>query len=258
MGKVEFMIQTGEKSEYPLHLAQQEHREVLVLQEEGGEARFDISLGTGASLDLTVVSLACNAADFPATGDGYGNDIPEAVGKPSIEVKKEKVIRNTFSVNLNNQDAVCNLNGVYLVDGSNKVVNNVAMNHNVGHCISNQLFRGILWDKSRSDFEGRIYVAQDAQKTEAYQANNNIVESEQARAHTQPHLEIYADDVKCSHGATVGNKESGELFYMQSRGISLANAKVLLKQAFLLGVLEKISDDDLKEEMSLKILSSSR
>ncbi len=237
MGKLEYIVQKAGDNAYPLHLGVYECREVLVLQECSGKADFDIRLGSGAQLDLTVISMACSK-----TG---------ACAEP-------RNIVNGFKVNLDSENAVCNLNGVYLVDSGNKVTNKVDMNHNVGHCISNQLFRGILWDSSRSDFEGRIYVAPDAQKTEAYQANNNIVESEQARAHTQPHLEIYADDVKCSHGATVGNKESGELFYMQSRGISLANAKVLLKQAFLLGVLEKISDDDLKEEMSLKILSSLR
>lgn len=237
MGKLEYIVQKAGDNAYSLHLGVDERREVLVLQECSGKADFDIRLGSGAQLDLTVISMACSKAG--------------ACAEP-------RNIVNGFKVNLDSENAVCNLNGVYLVDSGNRVTNKVDMNHNVGHCISNQLFRGILWDSSRSDFEGRIYVAPDAQKTEAYQANNNIVESEQARAHTQPHLEIYADDVKCSHGATVGNKESGELFYMQSRGISLANAKVLLKQAFLLGVLEKISDDDLKEEMSLKILSSLR
>lgn len=237
MGKLEYIVQKAGDNAYSLHLGVDERREVLVLQECSGKADFDIRLGSGAQLNLTVISMACSKAG--------------ACSEP-------RNIVNGFKVNLDSENAVCNLNGVYLVDSGNKVTNKVDMNHNVGHCISNQLFRGILWDSSRSDFEGRIYVAPDAQKTEAYQANNNIVESEQARAHTQPHLEIYADDVKCSHGATVGNKESGELFYMQSRGISLANAKVLLKQAFLLGVLEKISDDDLKEEMSMKILSSLR
>lgn len=234
MGKLEYIVQKAGDNAYSLHLGVDEHRELLVLQECSGKAGFDIRLGSGARLDLTVISMACSK-----TG---------ACAEP-------RIIVNDFKVNLDSENAVCNLNGVYLADSGNKVTNKVDMNHNVGHCISNQLFRGILRDSSRSDFEGRIYVAPDAQKTEAYQANNNIVESEQARAHTQPHLEIYADDVKCSHGATVGNKESGELFYMQSRGISLANAKVLLKQAFLLGVLEKISDEGLKEEMSLKILS---
>ena len=237
MEKLEYIVQKAGDNAYPLHLGVDERREVLVLQECSGKADFDIRLGSGAQLDLTVISMACSKAG--------------ACAEP-------RNIVNGFKVNLDSENAVCNLNGVYLVDSGNRVTNKADMNHNVGHCISNQLFRGILWDSSRSDFEGRIYVAPDAQKTEAYQANNNIVESEQARAHTQPHLEIYADDVKCSHGATVGNKESGELFYMQSRGISLANAKVLLKQAFLLGVLEKISDDDLKEEMSMKILSSLR
>ncbi len=249
MGKVEYIVQKAGGNTYPLHMEAGEHREIVILQENEGKADFDINLGCGAELDLTVVSLACscNGAETSETSENESNATAEA-----------RNIVNNFMVNLDSQDAVCNLNGVYLVDSNNRLTNRVDMNHNVGHCVSNQLFRGILWDSSRSDFEGRIYVAPDAQKTEAYQANNNIVESSEARAHTQPHLEIYADDVKCSHGATVGNKENGELFYMQSRGISLANAKVLLKQAFLLGVLEKISDDSLKEAMSSRILSHLR
>lgn len=251
--KVEYIIQEAGPGNFLFHLSKGESREVVLFQNRSCSANFDIELGEGAVFDFYIVSLACSGK-----GTGMGKDVAVSGNRASAAELEPKSISNIFNVKLNHKDAACSLNGVYLVDGASNVTNRVEMNHNEGHCLSNQLFRGILWDSARSNFEGRIYVAPDAQKTQAYQANNNMVESSLAKAHTQPHLEIYADDVKCSHGATVGNKESGELFYMQSRGISLEKAKVMLKQAFVLGVLEKITDMELKEQLSQTILDSLR
>lgn len=117
-------------------------------------------------------------------------------------------------------------------------------------CISRQLFKGILDDESRATFTGRIVVAKDAQKTEAYQANHNLLISPSAKAYAQPQLEIYADDVKCSHGATSGRLDDNALFYMRSRGIGKQEAKLLQQLAFVYDVLENINNEQLRIRLS--------
>ncbi len=158
-------------------------------------------------------------------------------------------ISNKLEINLNGEHGECFINGLYLADGSQKVSTEVNVFHNVPRCRSNQLIKGILDGESVTQFNGKIYVAVDAQKTEAYQSNNNLLASETAKVYTRPHLEIYADDVKCSHGATIGSLNDMELFYMRSRGIPLQEARLLQKQAFAYTVLEKISNSELRERL---------
>jgi Fe-S cluster assembly protein SufD len=121
----------------------------------------------------------------------------------------------------------------------------ILMHHRAGVCVSHQLFNGIAGGTSRVTFDGRIIVAPDAQQTEAYQENHNIVLSEGARVETTPQLEIYADDVKCSHGATTGRLDEDALFYMRTRGVPEAEAKVLQMISFLAAV----TPADRKEEI---------
>lgn len=116
--------------------------------------------------------------------------------------------------------------------------------------MSRQIFKGLAGGKSRVDFYGKIIVAPDAQVTEAYQENHNLLLSDDAKVNTKPQLEIYADDVKCSHGATVGRLNEEEQFYMRSRGITLEQAKVLQMISFVHPVLEHISDISLRSEIS--------
>ncbi|MBQ2134034.1 MAG: SufD family Fe-S cluster assembly protein, partial [Bacteroidales bacterium] len=158
-------------------------------------------------------------------------------------------ISNSIDIQLNGKGGECNVNGLYLADGNQRVSTKVNIFHNVPECHSSQLFKGILDGESKTSFSGRIYVAKDAQKTEAYQANNNLLASRTAKAYTQPHLEIYADDVKCSHGATVGSLNEDELFYMRSRGIAKDEAKLLQQQAFAYAVLEKVGNANLRERL---------
>ncbi len=162
----------------------------------------------------------------------------------------EGSVANNISAVLGGENAECNLNGLYLADGERVVNTKINVLHAVPHCRSNQLFKGILGGKSRSDFGGEIIVATDAQQTEAYQSNNNLLVSEGARAVSRPHLIIYADDVKCSHGSTIGTVGDEELFYMRSRGISEVEARILQQQAFAGTVLEKISNVELRERLS--------
>ena len=137
------------------------------------------------------------------------------------------------AIDLVGEGAEVTLKGLYLSGGDERVNFRILMHHRAGGCISHQLFNGIAGGSSRVTFDGRIIVAPDAQQTEAYQENHNIVLSDNARVETTPQLEIYADDVKCSHGATVGRLDEEALFYMRTRGVPEAEARVLQMLSFL-------------------------
>jgi Fe-S cluster assembly protein SufD len=164
----------------------------------------------------------------------------------------------SLDVSLKGEGAEANIYGAYICGGNEKVRFAVDMHHDVPHCNSRQLFKGIAGGSSRIDFYGKIIVAQDAQRTEAYQENHNILISDEAKVDTKPQLEIYADDVKCSHGATIGRLNEEEQFYMRSRGISLEDAKVLQMISFIAPVLEKIPDEAQRETVAAQFESDIR
>ena len=155
-----------------------------------------------------------------------------------------------LDVRLAGEGAEANVYGAYVCGGDENVRIAVDMHHDVPHCNSRQLFKGIAGGSSRVDFYGKIIVAQDAQRTEAYQENHNILLTDGARVDTKPQLEIYADDVKCSHGATIGRLNEEEQFYMRSRGISLEDAKVLQMVSFTAPVFEHIEDEGQRESIA--------
>ena len=160
------------------------------------------------------------------------------------------MIRNNVFVGLNAEGCENNTYGLFLCDGNQHVSSFTYVNHDKPYCRSNQLFKGILDDKATGAFNGKIYVNKDAQKTEAFQRNNNILLSDEAKMYSKPHLEIYADDVKCSHGATVGQLDGEALFYLRSRGISEKEAKQLLMYAFANEIISKINVGYLKERIT--------
>ena len=206
-------IELGENAVLDIAIMQNEHNNSL------HNTSFNISLAANAVLRFHIITL-------------HGGEIS-----------------NTIDVNLNGKGGECELSGLYLANGKQRISNKINICHNVPECRSSQLFKGILEDEAITRFSGTILVAKDAQKTEAYQANNNLLASDFAKAYTQPHLEIYADDVKCSHGATVGSLNEDELFYMRSRGISFSEAKLLQQQAFAYAALEKITNPALLERL---------
>ncbi len=163
-----------------------------------------------------------------------------------------------LDVRLLGEGAEANLYGAYVCGGSEKLRIAVDMHHDLPYCNSRQLFKGIAGGASRVDFYGKIIVVKDAQRTEAYQENHNILLSEDAKVDTKPQLEIYADDVKCSHGATIGRLNEEEQFYMRSRGISLDDAKVLQMISFIAPVLENIPDESERESLALQFEESIR
>lgn len=149
-----------------------------------------------------------------------------------------------LDVRLAGEGAEANIYGAYVCGGEERVKIAVDMHHDLPHCNSRQLFKGIAGGTSKVDFYGKIIVAQDAQRTEAYQENHNLLLSDGAKVDTKPQLEIYADDVKCSHGATIGRLNEEEQFYMRSRGITLEDARVLQMISFIAPVLENIPEDE--------------
>jgi len=159
------------------------------------------------------------------------------------------VIRNLSHVTLNGPHSSADIYGLYLMDRYQHVDNQVYINHVAPQCESRELFKGVLDDHASGVFNGHIKVHRDAQQTNAFQTNKNILLTDKASIDTKPFLEIYADDVKCSHGATIGQLDAEALFYIRSRGISESNAKILLMYAFAADVINKISIPELRLRM---------
>lgn len=158
-------------------------------------------------------------------------------------------IRNNIFVDINGEGAECNIYGLYLVDKTQHVDNQVKVNHNVANCNSNEKFKGILDNEATAVFNGHVLVAPNAQKTNAYQNNSNIILTDKAKINTMPFLEIYADDVKCSHGSSIGQLDQEAMFYMQQRGISKENARMLLMYAFAAEISNNIGIEALRERI---------
>ena len=163
------------------------------------------------------------------------------------------VTRNNFYVTFAGEGAESHLSGMAIADGEQHVDNFTFIDHAVPHCHSNELFKYVLNDEAQGSFAGRILVREGADKTEAYQSNKNLCATDKARMFTRPELEIYADDVKCSHGATVGQLDNQALFYLRSRGISEPEARMLLMYAFSSDVLDQIRLEPLKERLRMLV-----
>ena len=157
--------------------------------------------------------------------------------------------RNGLRVTLEGEGAGCELDGLYVAAGSQHVDNQIFVHHRVPHTTSRQLYKSVLTGKAHGIFTGCVRVDQDAQQIEAHQQNRNLVLSETAVADTRPQLEIYADDVKCSHGATIGRLDEDALFYLRSRGIDKTTSRSLLTQAFAMEVLGSLKRPTLAAEL---------
>jgi len=164
------------------------------------------------------------------------------------------LVRNDVNSVLDDEGCETHLYGLYLTDGSQHVDNHTLMDHAKPRCLSNELYKGVLNGKSRAVFNGKVYVRPDAQKTNAYQSNKNILLSKDATVDTKPQLEIYADDVKCSHGATVGQLDDESVFYLRSRGISKEMARSILIRAFANDIFEEIKIDELHGHLNNMVL----
>ena len=161
--------------------------------------------------------------------------------------------RNTTEVTLSGRGAEINLCGMAIADKNEQVDNHTFIDHKVSDCTSNELFKYVLDDQAVGAFAGKVLVREGAQHTSSQQTNRNICATKEARMYTQPQLEIYADDVKCSHGATVGQLDENALFYMQQRGISLKEARLLLMFAFVNEVIDNIRMEALRDRLHLLV-----
>ncbi|MGI8892779.1 MAG: Fe-S cluster assembly protein SufD [Bacteroidia bacterium] len=161
-----------------------------------------------------------------------------------------RLIRNNLHVKLNGTNCETHLYGLYLASGNQLIDNHTFVDHAMPHCESNELYKGVAADKATAVFNGKVFVRPDAQKTNAFQENKSILLSDDANIYTKPQLEIYADDVKCSHGATTGQLDEDAMFYLRSRGIGEDKARALLINAFAQGVIDKINIPVLRENRS--------
>jgi len=160
------------------------------------------------------------------------------------------LVRNDVGTTLGGEGIDCTLNGLYMAEGSQHVDNHTNIEHAMPHCDSHELYKGILNDKATAVFNGRIHVHPDAQKTDAKQSNRCVLLSDDAQINTNPQLEIYADDVKCTHGAAVGQIDDKAVFYLRSRGIPAEQARHLLIYAFANDILEKIKVQPLRARLA--------
>ena len=166
----------------------------------------------------------------------------------------KKLSRRDFNIELDESGANCNLFGLYLVDNENHIDHHTTIEHKEAYCNSNENYKGILSGKSTGVFNGRIHVHPDAQKTDAIQNNRNLLLSDDAIIHTKPELEIYADDVKCTHGATVGQLDEKALFYLRTRGLNQSKSQKMLMRAYVGEITDEISNEKIRDELMEMIL----
>lgn len=158
-------------------------------------------------------------------------------------------VRNNLHIKMNDVNCTSHLFGLYILDGEQLVDNHTLVDHAMPNCFSNELYKGIIGGSASGVFNGKIFVRKDAQKTNAYQSNKNILLTDDAQMNTKPQLEIFADDVKCTHGATTGQIDEDALFYLRARGIGEHSARALLNIAFAGEVLNNIKNETLRENL---------
>jgi Fe-S cluster assembly protein SufD len=207
-------------------------------------------IGANASLEMSILQELphgnlVNTAEIQVERDG--RSVTNTVQLQG------KLLRNNVNVRIAGQNAQGDLNGFYMLDGTDLFDNHTIVDHLVPNCLSNETYKGLLSGRSTGVFNGKVHVHRDAQKTNAYQQNKNILLSDTATMNSKPELEIYADDVKCSHGSTTGQLDEDAVFYLRSRGLSHHGAIALLLTAFASEVLDSVSDEALRAMLEEKV-----
>lgn len=241
------------------------NRRVLIVVEDGAEIKLlfcdhaaddrnflatqviEAYVGRNASLDL--YCLEETHEKNVRVSNLYINQEADSRVNHNIITLHNGVTRNRTDLTFSGEGAECVLNGCVIADKAQVVDNNTLIDHKVGHCNSRELYKYVLDGKAVGAFAGRVLVRHGAQKTTSEERNQNICATREARMFTQPMLEIYADDVKCSHGSTVGQLNDAALFYMQQRGISLKEAKLLLEFAFINEVIDTMKLEPLRDRL---------
>lgn len=207
---------------------------------------------------LEFYKIQADAPNSTVVSTTHVNQIGTSIANVITVSLSGGLVRNNLNMVMNAPNSLANMYGLYLQNGNTHVDNHTVVDNRQPNCVSNELYKGVLNGNSTGVFNGKIFVRQIAQKTNAYQSNKNILLSENASVNTKPQLEIFADDVKCSHGCTVGQLDEEALFYLRSRGISDQTAKGLLLQGFALDILQKIKPSEIRlyvDELVQKQLS---
>ena len=241
------------------------NRRVLIVLEEGAELKMlfcdhaaddknflatqviEAYVGANASLDLYCLEETHHKN--VRVSNVYIDQQRDSRVNHNVITLHNGVTRNKLDLIFSGEGAECQCYGCVIADKHQHVDNNTLITHKVPHCTSNELYKYVLDDKAVGAFAGRVLVEHGAQKTTSQMTNQNLTASKEARMYTQPMLEIYADDVKCAHGSTVGQLNDAALFYMRQRGISLEEAKVLLQNAFINEVIDKMQLEPLRDRL---------
>jgi len=241
------------------------NRRVLIVMEEGAELKMlfcdhaaddknflatqviEAFVGENASLDLYCLEETHHKN--VRVSNVYIDQQANSRVNHNVITLHNGVTRNKLDLTFSGEGAECQCYGCVIADKQQHVDNNTLITHKVPHCTSNELYKYVLDDKSVGAFAGRVLVEHGAQKTTSQMTNQNLTATKEARMYTQPMLEIYADDVKCAHGSTVGQLNDAALFYMRQRGISLSEAKVLLQNAFINEVIDKMQLEPLRDRL---------
>ena len=211
----------------------------------------EIIIGDGAKAECYRIQRESESAYHVATTNSrQGRDSHYAL---STVVIGAALSRHDIWMSMEGEGGEGTLNGLYVMNGSQHVDHSTVIDHVVPHCDSHEYFNGILDGHSRGVFNGRIVVRQGAQKTDSKQTNNNLLLSENARADSQPQLEIYADDVRCTHGATLGPLDREAIFYLQSRGLNAEAARALMTYGFGMDILTRIGIQELRDELEVLV-----
>lgn len=241
------------------------NRRVLIVLEEGAEAKFlfcdhasddrrflatqviEAYVGRNASLELNCLE----ETHYKNTriSNVYIEQQADSRVNHNVITLHNGVTRNRLDLVFKGEGAECQCNGCVIADRNQHVDNNTLIDHQVPHCTSNELYKYVLDEEATGAFAGRVLVRKDAQKTISQETNQNLVATKKARMYTQPMLEIYADDVKCAHGSTVGQLNDAAMFYMRQRGISEREAKLLLEFAFVNEVIDKMELEPLRDRL---------
>ena len=241
------------------------NRRVLIVMEQGSEAKFlfcdhaaddrnflgtqviEAYVGENASLDLYCLEETHDKNT--RVSNVYIEQQANSRVNHNVITLRNGITRNRLDLVFKGEGAECWCNGCVIADKSQHVDNNTLIDHQVGHCDSHELYKYVVDDDAIGAFAGRVLVRHDSQKTTSDERNQNLVMTKRARMYTQPMLEIYADDVKCSHGSTVGQLNDAAMFYMQQRGIDEHEAKLLLEFAFIGEVIDQIKLEPLRDRL---------
>ena len=241
------------------------NRRVLIILEEGAEIKMlfcdhaaddrnflatqviEAYVGENASLDLYCMEETHHKN--VRISNVYIDQQRDSRVNHNVITLHNGITRNKLDLTFSGEGAECQCYGCVIADKQQHVDNNTLITHKATHCTSNELYKYVLDDQSVGAFAGRVLVEHGAQKTTSQMTNQNLTATKEARMYTQPMLEIYADDVKCAHGSTVGQLNDAALFYMRQRGISLEEAKLLLQNAFINEVIDKMQLEPLRDRL---------